>query len=125
MKRKENQNPNDKVIRPILMEESHWANSYLSVARYLGGVVLNGTVYLVVNKEGKDIFECSKEADREGREKAIEPGEPCDLVAEPFIPLYRKMGREKFIQMLEEEDELTLNKAKEWMKSHLSDREDA
>lgn len=124
MKRKENQNPNDKVIRPILMEESHWANSHLSVAQYLGGVVLNGTAYLVVNKDGKDIFECAKEAKKEGREKAIEPGEPRDLVAEPFIPLYRKMGREKFIRMIAQENELTLNKAKEWMKSHLSDRED-
>lgn len=49
----------------------------------------------------------------EGREKAIEPGEPCDLVRNDFIPVYRKMGRDAFIRMLEENSDLTLEKAKE------------
>lgn len=124
MKKKEKQDLNNKVIKPILMEESYWSDSYFSIVRRTGGVILNGITYLVVNKEGKDIFECSMEAKKEGREKAIEPGEPCDLVAIPFIPIYRQLGRDKFIQMLEEDDELTLNKAKENLqREHESNRQ--
>lgn len=85
---------------------------------------MNGIPYLIVNKEGKDILECSMEAKKEGREKAIEPGVSCDLVATPFIPIYRQLGRDKFIQMLEEEDELTVNKAKEWVKRYKADSKD-
>lgn len=125
MKKREKQDLNNKVIRPVLMAESYWADSHLSVVRHTGGAILNGIPYLVVNKEGKDIFECSKEANRERREKAIEPGDPCDLVATPFIPIYRQLGRDKFIQMIEEEkDELTVNKAKEWVKKYKAENKE-
>lgn len=60
------------------MAEEYWANSQFSIARYYGGVNINGKQFLVVNKDGKDIYECSLEAEREGREKAIPPGEPAD-----------------------------------------------
>lgn len=82
------------------MAEEYWANSQLSIVRHTGRITLNGHEYVIVNKEGKDIFECSIEADRAGREKAIEPGEPADLCRTDFVPLYRKMGREKFIRFL-------------------------
>jgi len=58
-------------------------------------------VYVIVDKRGHDIFECSMEADREGREKAIEPGEPADLVDTRYVKIYRKVGRDKFIELLE------------------------
>lgn len=95
----------------ILIEEGYWRNSQLSIAKYygeinvkIGGETIN---YVIVNKEGKDIFECSKEAQKAGREKAIEPGEPVDLIDRRYIPVYRKMGRDAFIKMLEEQEELT------------------
>ena len=59
-----------------------------------------------MNKEGKDVFECSEEAEKAGREKAIEPGEPCDLIDKCYQPIYRKVGREKFIEWVKEGLEL-------------------
>lgn len=86
----------------ILITEEYWANTQLSIVRRTGQVQMNGVHYIIVNKEGKDIFECSVEAEREGREKAIPPGEPCDLLDARFQKYYRKMGREKFIEWLGE-----------------------
>lgn len=95
----------------ILMEEEYWRNSQFSIAKYYGviEVKIGGEKirYVIVNKEGKDIFECSLEAEKAGRDKAIEPGEPADLVDRRYVPAYRKMGREAFIKMLEEQEELT------------------
>lgn len=91
----------------ILMEEEYWANSQFSVARYYGRIQINGLVYVICNKEGKDIFECSIEAKKEGREKAIEAGEPADLVDQRYLPVYRKLGRDKFIELIEEHKDLT------------------
>lgn len=65
---------------PLLMTEEFWANSHLSVARYFGGITFEGRQYIIVDKLGRDLFECSAIADKEGREKAIEPGEPADLI---------------------------------------------
>ena len=65
---------------PLAMAEDFWANSHLSIARYTGRIRLGQYDYVICNKDGKDIFQCSFEAKKAGREKAIEPGEPCDLV---------------------------------------------
>ena len=81
-----------------MMEEAYWANTPLSIARHYGGIKIGGSEFLIVNKEGKDLFECSEEAEREGRDKAIEPGEPADLVRKCFIPFYKKLGRDRFIE---------------------------
>lgn len=86
----------------ILMTEEYWASTQLSVVRHYGQINMNGVHYIIVNKEGKDIFECSHEAIREGRDKAIPPGEPCDLIDKRFQKYYRKMGRERFMQWLKE-----------------------
>lgn len=94
----------------ILMEEEYWRNSQFSIAKYYGRINVNiggETIeYVIVNKDGKDIFECSAEAEKAGRDKAIEPGEPADLVDKRYVPAYRKMGREAFIKMLEEHYEM-------------------
>lgn len=95
---------------PILMTEEYWANSQLSVVRYTGGMQCNGIRYIICNKEGKDIFECSLEAEKAGR-KAIEPGEPCDLIDERYLPVYRKLGRDNFIKLIREHEDLTPEKA--------------
>lgn len=87
---------------PILMTEEYWANTQFSVARYCGRIKAFGYEYWIVDKLGRDIFECSAIAQKEGREKAIEPGEPCDLVRKDFMSIYRKLGRDRFLVILEE-----------------------
>ena len=95
----------------ILMEEDYWRNSQFSIARFYGVIKVKigneNIEYIIVNKEGKDIFECSEEAQKAGREKAIEPGEPVDLIDRRYIPVYRKMGREAFIKMIKRHHDLT------------------
>lgn len=90
----------------IIMTEEYWASSPYSIARYYGGIKIGGVEYIIVNKEGKDLFECSAEAEKAGREKAIEPGEPCDLIDKRYQPIYRKVGRDKFIEWVKEGLEL-------------------
>ena len=86
----------------IIMTEEYWATSQFSIARYYGGIKVGGVDYVIVNKEGKDIYECSIEAKKAGREKAIEPGEPADLIDRRYIPMYKKLGRDKFIEWVKE-----------------------
>ena len=96
---KEKTRPN---FAPVLMEEAFWMNSQLSIARHYGRIQYNGATYKIVNKEGKDLWECTHEANKEGRDMAIPAGEPADLVHEKFIPYYRKLGRDKFIEILKD-----------------------
>lgn len=84
----------------ILMTEKYWRSSQLSIARLYGRVKMNNATYWVVNKEGKDLYQCSAEAKKAGKEMAIEAGEPADLVHEKFLPYYRKLGRDRFIEIL-------------------------
>lgn len=91
----------------ILMTENYWASTQLSVVKYYGQIKINGVHYIIVNKEGKDVFECSQEAIREGRSMSIPPGEPCDLIDARFQQYYRKMGREKFMEWLKERPNLS------------------
>lgn len=89
------------TFAPICMAEEFWANSQLSIARHYGQIKIGEHVYVIVNREGKDIFQCSAEADRAGREMAIEPGEPADLVRRDFVKHYRRLGRDRFLEVLE------------------------
>ena len=89
-------------IHPLVMAEEFWANSEFSIARYYGRIKINSNEYIIVNKEGKDIFECSYEAKKAGREKAIEPGEPCDLVLKQLVPVYRWLGRDAFLDKIKQ-----------------------
>ena len=92
------------------MTEEYWASSPFSVARYYGGIKIRGVEYVIVNKEGKDIYECSIEAEKVGREKAIEPGEPADLVDRRYVPMYKRLGRDQFIEWVKEGLDLTAMK---------------
>ena len=107
----------------ILMEEEYWRNSQFSIAKYYGviEVKIGGEKirYVIVNKEGKDIFECSLEAEKAGRDKAIEPCEPADLVDKRYVSAYRKMGRKAFIKMIEEQEELTPELANKLAESYV------
>lgn len=100
------------------MTEDYWANTHLSIVRYTGRAKLGKYEYVICNKDGKDIFQCSIEAERAGREKAIEPGEPADLVRIDILPVYRKLGREKFFDFcLKNPDVWTLKEIKERLKT--------
>ena len=85
---------------PLLMTEEFWANSQLSIARYYGEIICNGRKYIIVDKHGRDIYECSAIAEREGREKAIEPREPADLILKSLKLAYRKLGRDRIIELI-------------------------
>ena len=111
----------------ILMEEEYWRNSFFSIANYYGRINVNiggETIeYVIVNKEGKDIFECSAEAEKAGRDKAIEPGEPVDLIDRRYIPVYRKIGREAFIKMIKRHHDLTPEIAMELADSYIKPKD--
>lgn len=87
---------------PICMTEEYWANSQFSIARHYGRMKINGHEFIIVNKDGLDIFALSVMAAKSGKEKAIEPGEPCDLVREDFVKYYKKLKRDKFFAVLKE-----------------------
>ena len=94
---------------PRLMTEECWANAESSIARYYGEIIFGGRKYIIVDKHGRDIYECSAIAEREGRDKAIEPGEPADLILSTLRFAYRKLGRDRIISLIKEgktEDEI-------------------
>lgn len=94
------------MSEPLLMTEEFWADTQFSIVRRFGAIKISGIEYVIVNKEGKDIFECSDEAEKAGRDKAIEPGEPCDLIQRALIPIYKRLGRAELIRLLIEHPEL-------------------
>lgn len=103
---------------PILFTEEQWANCHLSIAKYYGGARILGKDYRIVNKDGIYLFQLSDPDSehyiKEG--KAIQPGEPADLVQLAWIPLYRKIGRDKFLAMIKGNPNITLQQAKQLYK---------
>ena len=82
-------------FKAILLTKETWMNSQLSVAKYSGGIHLTcdggkKRTFLIVNKEGKELNQVS-----------IPAGEPADLVDKEFIPLYKKLGRNLFIGIVQ------------------------
>jgi hypothetical protein len=61
----------------IMMAKESWLNSQFSIARFYGGIHINGTRYIIMGSEQ-------------------------DLVDDRFAKYYNKLGREKFIQILEQ-----------------------
>lgn len=100
----------------IIMSEEYWANTHLSVARYYGGIKIKRNEYKIVNKDGITLEELSdprsKHYVKEG--KAIPAGVPADLVRKDWIPIYRKLGREKTIELVKRG--LSLKEAEKIMK---------
>ncbi len=61
----------------ILMTKEFWLNSQFSIARFYGGIKINETRYIIMGSEQ-------------------------DLVDDRFAKYYNKLGREKFIHILEQ-----------------------
>ena len=61
----------------ILMTKEYWLDSQFSIARFTGGMKLNGVEYWVV-------------------------GEERDLIDSDFEKYYTKLGRSEFIRILEQ-----------------------
>lgn len=89
-----------KTATPLLMTEEFWRNSQFSIARFYGGMTFNGRRYVIVNKEGIDLFALSLRCG-EG-EKAIPAGEPADLILRTLQPAYSTLGRERIIELIKE-----------------------
>ena len=87
---------------PLVITEEHWRQTPMSLAKYYGRIRLNDYEYWIVDKFGRDLFECSDIANKEGRSMAIEPGEPCDLCRRDFMKTYRKLGRDRVLELLRE-----------------------
>lgn len=108
---------------PIMMAEEFWMNSQFSIARFYGGMVLNGVEYVIVNKEGITLRElsdpCSEYYVPEG--KAIPPGEPVDLIREDWLPVYRGFKRDKTIELIERG--CSLEEAKRLLKERHNEKE--
>lgn len=108
---------------PICMAEEYWANSYLSIARHYGGITIGRDEYIIVNKDGVDVFALSAMAAKSGKEKAIEPGEPCDLVREDFVKYYKKLKRDRFIAILKEYPRASEQELKTIMKEKITTKQ--
>lgn len=83
-------------FKSILLTKEALMSSYFSVAKFSGGITVTGEggkerELFVVNKEGKTLMQVG-----------IPAGEPADLVDNEFIPLYKKLGREKFIEIVKD-----------------------
>lgn len=107
---------------PICMTEEYWANSQFSIARYYGRININGNMYIIVNRNGIDIFALSAMAAKSGKEKAIEPGEPCDLLRVDFIKYYKELKRDRFIAILKEHPHASAKELKTLMKEKIKDK---
>lgn len=76
------------------MTKESWMPSCFSIARQTGGIVVKGDdgkqhTFYVVNKEGSRNW------------AYIPPQEPADLIDSEFIPSYKKLGRERFIRVVQ------------------------
>lgn len=101
-------------IKSILLTKEAWMSSCFSVAKFSGGITVTGEggkrrEFFVVNKEGKTLMQVG-----------IPAGEPADLVDKEFIPLYKKLGREKFIETVKDNPLLS----REELKNVLSEAAD-
>jgi hypothetical protein len=73
------------------MTEEFLMNSQFSIARFYGGMTFNGREYIIVDKHGRDLWECS-----------IGAGEPADLILKTLKPAYRKLGRDHIINLIKD-----------------------
>lgn len=75
---------------PILIKEDYWMNSQLSVARFYGGIKLHGEEYVIVPPKN-------------------------DLLLKDWVPVYKKLGRERTIGLIE--NGTSLEVAKQMLKA--------
>lgn len=84
---------------PLLMTEDYWATCQFSIARFYGGMKLNGRVYIIVDKNGRDSWEENEIIKREGKQIIFEP---CDLILKSLKIAYRKLGRDRIIELIKD-----------------------
>lgn len=80
----------------IMMAKEFWLNSQFSIARFYGGIHINGTRYILMGSEQ-------------------------DLVNNDFVKYYRKLGRDRFIQVLEQHKYASKTSVAQAMKNALSE----
>lgn len=83
-------------MNAILMTKEVWLNSQFSIARFYGGIHINGTRYIIMGSEQ-------------------------DLVDDRFAKYYNKLGREKFIQILEQNNRTSHETVMQAMENALSE----
>lgn len=101
------------ITETIIYPEEYWANSHLSIARYYGGCTINGKKYIIVNKEGVSLRKLADKAKL--GDVLIPKGEPADLILQEWQPIYKALGRDKFIEYIKEHNDL--KEAKKYVKS--------
>ena len=74
---------------PIIINYDYWINSQLSIAKYYGGIRINGIEYLIMEVSN-------------------------DLVRKDWCKVYEKLGRDKTIELIK--SHITLKEAKELLK---------
>lgn len=83
-------------MNAILMTKEVWMNSQFSTARFYGGIHINGTRYTIMGSEQ-------------------------DLVNNDFAKYYNKLGRDRFIQVLEQHKYASKTSVAQAMKNALSE----
>lgn len=83
-------------MNAILITKEVWLNSQLSISRFYGGIHINGTRYIIMGSEQ-------------------------DLVNNDFAKYYNKLGREKFVQILEQNKYASKTSVAQAMKNALSE----
>lgn len=96
----------------FIYPQEYWMNSQLSIARHYGGCIIKGKKYVIVNKEGVSMRKLSDKA-KDG-DILIPEGEPADLILQEWQPIYKALGRDKFIEYIKEHADL--KEAKKYVK---------
>lgn len=90
-----------KLPHVVLYSEDAWRNGPLSIAAHYGAMKINGRIYEIVNAKGETLRQISARMERRHQEGlAIPPGEPADLVLKTWVPVYKKLGRDRIIALL-------------------------
>lgn len=83
-------------MNAILMTKEVWLNSQFSISRFYGGICINGRLYIIMGSEQ-------------------------DLVNNDFAKYYHKLGRDRFIQVLEQHKHASKTSVAQAMKDALSE----
>lgn len=83
-------------MNAILMTKEFWLESQFSIARFYGGIHINGKRYVIMGSEQ-------------------------DLVNNEFAKYYRKLGRDRFIQVLEQHKHASKTSVTQAMKNALNE----
>ena len=75
---------------PILITYESWANSYLSTARHTGGVEISRVYYMLISEHSNRYTP--------------------DLLRYDWVPVYKKLGREKTIGLINNGTSLSVAK---------------